>query len=264
MIERIVEVAARELGIDPAEFRRKNFIKSFPYQTPVASLYDAGDYPGALDKALQLHDYKNFGKRKAESERNGKLRGIGFSSYIEACGVAPSAVAGSLGCGVGLWESAEIAVTPTGMVEVLTGSHSHGQGHETTFAQLVSAKLGIPMDHITVVHGDTDKVQFGMGTYGSRSGAVGMSAIVQAVDKVIAKGKKVASHILEASEGDIEFSDGKFKVAGTDKSAAFGEIALAAYVAHKFPTAQIEPGLKEHAFYDPTNFTFPPERTSAR
>ncbi len=149
VIERIVEVAARELGIDPAEFRRKNFIKSFPYQTPVASLYDAGDYPGALDKALQLHDYKNFGKRKAESERNGKLRGIGFSSYIEACGVAPSAVAGSLGCGVGLWESAEIAVTPTGMVEVLTGSHSHGQGHETTFAQLVSAKLGIPMDHIT-------------------------------------------------------------------------------------------------------------------
>jgi carbon-monoxide dehydrogenase large subunit len=257
VIERIVEVAARELGIDPAEFRRKNFIKSFPYQTPVASLYDAGDYPGALDKALQQHDYKGFGKRKAESERNGKLRGIGFSSYIEACGVAPSAVAGSLGCGVGLWESAEIAVTPTGMVEVLTGSHSHGQGHETTFAQLVSAKLGIPMDHINVVHGDTDKVQFGMGTYGSRSGAVGMSAIVQAVDKVIAKGKKVASHILEASEGDIEFSDGKFKVAGTDKSAAFGEIALAAYVAHKFPTAQIEPGLKEQAFYDPTNFTFP-------
>ena len=257
VIERIVEVAARELGIDPAEFRRKNFIKSFPYQTPVASLYDAGDYPGALDKALQQHDYKNFGKRKAESERNGKLRGIGFSSYIEACGVAPSAVAGSLGCGVGLWESAEIAVTPTGMVEVLTGSHSHGQGHETTFAQLVSAKLGIPMDHISVVHGDTDKVQFGMGTYGSRSGAVGMSAIVQAVDKVIAKGKKVASHILEAAEGDIEFSDGRFKVAGTDKSAAFGEIALAAYVAHKFPTAHIEPGLKEQAFYDPTNFTFP-------
>ncbi|HEY8267239.1 MAG TPA: xanthine dehydrogenase family protein molybdopterin-binding subunit [Xanthobacteraceae bacterium] len=257
VIERIVEVAARELHIDPAEFRKKNFIKSFPYQTPVASLYDAGDYPGALDKALQQHDYKNFGKRKAESERNGKLRGIGFSSYIEACGVAPSAVAGSLGCGVGLWESAEIAVTPTGMVEVLTGSHSHGQGHETTFAQLVSAKLGIPMDHITIVHGDTDKVQFGMGTYGSRSGAVGMSAIVQAVDKVIAKGKQVAAHILEAAEGDIEFSDGRFKVAGTDKSAAFGEIALAAYVAHKFPTAQIEPGLKEHAFYDPTNFTFP-------
>ncbi len=257
VIERIVEVAARELGIDPAEFRRKNFVKSFPYQTPVASLYDAGDYPGALDKALQQHDYKNFGKRKAESERNGKLRGIGFSSYIEACGVAPSAVAGSLGCGVGLWESAEIAVTPTGMVEVLTGSHSHGQGHETTFAQLVSAKLGIPMDHITIVHGDTDKVQFGMGTYGSRSGAVGMSAIVQAVDKVIAKGKKVAAHILEAAEGDIEYSDGKFKVAGTDKAAAFGEIALAAYVAHKFPTAQIEPGLKEQAFYDPTNFTFP-------
>jgi carbon-monoxide dehydrogenase large subunit len=257
VIERMVEVAAREMHIDPAEFRKRNFIKSFPYQTPVASLYDAGDYVGALDKALQLHDYKNFGKRKAESERNGKLRGVGLSSYIEACGVAPSSLAGMLGCGVGLWESAEIAVTPTGMVEVLTGCHSHGQGHETTYAQLVSAKLGIPMEHITVVHGDTDKVQFGMGTYGSRSGPVGMSAIVQAVDKVIAKGKKVAAHVLEAAEGDIEFKDGKFQVAGTDKSADFGAIALQAYIAHKFPTAHIEPGLKEQAFYDPTNFTFP-------
>jgi carbon-monoxide dehydrogenase large subunit len=257
VIERMVEVAAREMNIDPADFRKRNFVKSFPYQTPVASLYDAGDYAGALDKALRIHDYKNFAKRKAESERNGKLRGIGLSSYIEACGVAPSSLVGMLGCGVGLWESAEIAVTPTGMVEVLTGCHSHGQGHETTFAQLVSAKLGIPMDHITVVHGDTDKVQFGMGTYGSRSGPVGMSAIVQAVDKVIAKGKKVAAHVLEAAEGDIEFKDGKFQVAGTDKSADFGAIALQAYIAHKFPTAHIEPGLKEHAFYDPTNFTFP-------
>jgi carbon-monoxide dehydrogenase large subunit len=257
VIERLVEVAAREMNIDPAEFRKRNFVKSFPYQTPVASLYDIGDYTGALDKALAAHDYKNFGKRKAESERNGKLRGIGLSSYIEACGVAPSSLVGMLGCGVGLWESAEIAVTPTGMVEVLTGCHSHGQGHETTFAQLVSSKLGIPMDHITVVHGDTDKVQFGMGTYGSRSGPVGMSAIVQAVDKVIAKGKKVAAHVLEAAEGDIEFKDGKFQVAGTDKAANFGDIALQAYIAHKFPTAHIEPGLKEQAFYDPTNFTFP-------
>jgi carbon-monoxide dehydrogenase large subunit len=143
------------------------------------------------------------------------------------------------------------------MVEVLTGSHSHGQGHETTFAQLVSDRLGIPMDHVVIVHGDTDKVQFGMGTYGSRSGPVGMTAIVQAIDKVIVKGKQVAAHVLEAGESDIEFKNGRFVVAGTDKSAAFGEIALAAYVAHKFPTAQIEPGLKEHAFYDPTNFTFP-------
>jgi carbon-monoxide dehydrogenase large subunit len=257
VIERLVEAAAREMHMDPAELRRRNFVRSFPYQTPVASLYDAGDYDASLDKAMEIADVKNFSRRKREAEKNGKLRGLGYSAYIEACGVAPSAVVGSLGCGVGLWESAEISVTPTGMVEVLTGCHAHGQGHETTFAQVVSDRLGIPMDHIAVIHGDTDKVQFGMGTYGSRSGPVGISAIVQAVDKVIAKGKQVAAHVLEAAESDIEFKDGKFVVSGTDKSAAFGEIALAAYVAHKFPTAHIEPGLKEHAFYDPTNFTFP-------
>jgi carbon-monoxide dehydrogenase large subunit len=164
---------------------------------------------------------------------------------------------GSLGAGVGLWESAEVRVNPTGSVEVLTGSHAHGQGHETTFAQLVSGRLGIPIDNVTIVHGDTDKVQFGMGTYGSRSGAVGMSAIVKALDKVEAKAKKIAAHLLEAAEGDIEFKDGKFSVAGTDKSIGFGDLALQAYVGHKFPTSEIEPGLKEGAFYDPTNFTFP-------
>jgi carbon-monoxide dehydrogenase large subunit len=257
VIERLMEVSARQLGLDPAELRKKNFVRNFPYQTAVASLYDAGDYLASLNKALELHDYKGFGKRKRDSARNGKLRGIGFSTYIEACGVAPSAVVGSLGAGVGLWESAEIRVNPTGTVEVLTGCHAHGQGHETTFAQLVSERLGIPFDQVSVVHGDTDKVQFGMGTYGSRSGAVGMSAIVKALDKVEAKAKKVAAHLLEAAEGDIEFKNGKFTVAGTDKSMAFGEVALAAYVAHKFPTSEIEPGLKESAFYDPTNFTFP-------
>ncbi|MFG1238112.1 xanthine dehydrogenase family protein molybdopterin-binding subunit [Xanthobacter autotrophicus DSM 597] len=257
LLERIVEKAARERGEDPAEFRRRNFITSFPHQTPVIMCYDAGDYIASLDKALEVADYKGFPARRAESERNGKLRGIGMSAYIEACGIAPSAAVGSLGAGVGLWESAEVRVNPTGNVEVLTGSHSHGQGHETTFAQLVSARLGIPIDQVTVVHGDTDKVQFGMGTYGSRSGAVGMSAIVKALDKVEAKAKKIAAHMLEASEGDIEFKDGKFTVAGTDRSLAFAEVALNAYVAHKFPTSEIEPGLKEGAFYDPTNFTFP-------
>ena len=210
-----------------------------------------------LAKALQIHDYKGFGKRKRESEKLGKLRGIGFATYIEACGVAPSALVGQLGAGVGLWESAEVRVNPTGSVELLTGCHQHGQGHETTFAQLVAERLGISIDQVTVVHGDTDKVQFGMGTYGSRSGAVGMSAIVKALDKVEAKAKKIAAHLLEAAEGDIVFKDGKFTVAGTDKSVAWGELALAAYVAHKFPTSEIEPGLKETAFYDPTNFTFP-------
>ena len=257
VVERLIEVGAREMGQDPAELRRKNFIDKFPHQTPVIMTYDAGDYNASLKKAMELADYKGFAKRKREAARHGKLRGIGFSTYIEACGIAPSQAVGSLGAGVGLWESAEVRVNPTGSVEVLTGSHSHGQGHETTFAQLVSERLGIPIENVSVVHGDTDKVQFGMGTYGSRSGAVGMSAIVKALDKVEAKAKKVAAHLLEAAEGDIEFKDGKFSVAGTDKSAAWGDVTLNAYIAHKFSGQELEPGLKEGAFYDPTNFTFP-------
>ena len=257
VVERLVEAAARELGQDPAKFRRKNYIKSFPHQTPVIMTYDAGDYSASLTKALEIADYANIGKRKRESAKNGKLRGIGISSYIEACGIAPSQAVGSLGAGVGLWESAEVRVNPIGTVEVLTGSHSHGQGHETTFAQLVSERLGVPIENVSIVHGDTDKVQFGMGTYGSRSAAVGMSAIYKALDKVIEKGKKVAAYVLEASAGDIEFKDGKFTVKGTDKAADFGAIALQAYIAHKFSGQELEPGLKEGAFYDPTNFTFP-------
>ena len=257
VVERLVETAARELKIDPAEFRRRNFITQFPHQTPVIMAYDAGDYNASLNRALELADFRGFAARKTESSRKGKLRGIGFSTYIEACGIAPSAAVGSLGCGVGLWESAEVRVNPVGSVEVLTGSHSHGQGHETTFAQLVSDRLGIGIDQVSIIHGDTDKVQFGMGTYGSRSGAVGMSAIAKALDKVEAKARKVAAHVMEAAEGDVEFRDGSFTVKGTDRKMAFGEVALAAYVAHKFPTSEIEPGLKEGAFYDPTNFTFP-------
>ena len=257
VVERLVEVGAREMGQDPAELRRKNFIKKFPHQTPVIMAYDAGDYNASLKKAMELADCKGFAKRKRDSAKSGKLRGIGFSTYIEACGIAPSQAVGSLGCGVGLWESAEVRVNPTGSVEVLTGCHAHGQGHETTFAQVVSERLGIPIDNVSIVHGDTDKVQFGMGTYGSRSGAVGMSALVKALDKVEAKAKKVAAHLLEAAEADIEFKDGKFSVAGTDKSAAWGDVTLNAYIAHKFSGAELEPGLKEGAFYDPTNFTFP-------
>jgi carbon-monoxide dehydrogenase large subunit len=257
VVERLIEVGAREMAMDPAELRKKNFIKTFPHQTPVIMNYDAGDYHASLKKALEIADYGGFGKRKRESARHDKLRGIGFSTYIEACGIAPSQAVGSLGCGVGLWESAEVRVNPTGTVEILTGCHQHGQGHETTFAQVVSERLGIPLENVSVVHGDTDKVQFGMGTYGSRSGAVGISAIVKALDKIEAKAKKVAAHMLEAAEGDIVFADGKFTVAGTDKSAAWGEVALNAYIAHKFAGQELEPGLKEGAFYDPTNFTFP-------
>ena len=257
VVERLIEVAAREQGTDPADLRKKNFIRKFPHQTPVIMNYDAGDYQASLKKAMEIADYAGFGRRKRESARHGKLRGVGFSTYIEACGIAPSQAVGSLGCGVGLWESAEVRVNPTGSVELLTGCHQHGQGHETTFAQVVSERLGIPIENVSVVHGDTDKVQFGMGTYGSRSGAVGMSAIVKALDKVEAKAKKVAAHMLEAAEGDIEFKDGKFTVAGTDKAAAWGDVALNAYIAHKFVGAELEPGLKEGAFYDPVNFTFP-------
>jgi carbon-monoxide dehydrogenase large subunit len=257
VVERLVEVTARQIGQDPAEFRRRNFIRSFPHATPVIMTYDAGDYEGCLNKALELADYKGLAARKAESARKGLKRGVGFSAYIEACGIAPSAAVGSLGAGVGLWESAEVRVNPTGSVEVLTGSHSHGQGHETTFAQLVSHRLGIPIEQVTVVHGDTDKVQFGMGTYGSRSGAVGMTAIQMAVDKVIVKAKKVAGFVLEVAADTVDFKEGIFSSSATNKTLTFPEVSLQAYIAHKFSGAQLEPGLKEGAFFDPTNFTFP-------
>ena len=256
LLERVVETAARELGVAPAELRRKNFITSFPYQTPVIMCYDAGDYTASLDAAMKAADYAGFAKRREEAKKRGKLRGIGMSNYIEACGIAPSAAVGSLGAGVGLWESAEVRVNAVGAIEVLTGSHSHGQGHETTFSQLVAERFGVPIDSVSIVHGDTDKVQMGMGTYGSRSGAVGMSAIVKALDKVEAKAKKIAAHLLEADEGDIVIENGALKVAGTDKNVPWFQMALAAYTAHNLPSG-MEPGLKEGAFYDPSNFTFP-------
>jgi len=256
VLERVMELAARELGVSPAELRRRNFITSFPHQTPVIMNYDAGDYGASLDAAMKAADYAGFPARKAEAARRGKLRGIGMSCYIEACGIAPSAAVGSLGAGVGLWESAEVRVNAVGTIEVLTGSHSHGQGHETTFAQLVAGRLGVPLDQVSIVHGDTDKVQMGMGTYGSRSGAVGMSAVSKALDKVEAKAKKIAAHLMEADEGDIVIENGACKVAGTDKSVPWFQVALAAYTAHNLPGG-MEPGLKETAFYDPSNFTFP-------
>ena len=256
VLERTMETAARELGVSPAELRRKNFITEFPA-------------PDACHHDLRRRRLRGFARRRDEGcrlcrlrqaqgggEEGGKLRGIGMSCYIEACGIAPSAAVGSLGAGVGLWESAEVRVNAVGTIEVLTGSHSHGQGHETTFAQLVNQRFGVPLDSVSIVHGDTDKVQMGMGTYGSRSGAVGMSAIVKALDKVEAKAKKIAAHLLEADEGDIVIENGALKVAGTDKTVPWFQMALAAYTAHNLP-AGMEPGLKETSFYDPSNFTFP-------
>ncbi len=258
VVERVVDVAARELKIDPAELRRRNFIPkdAFPYQTQVALAYDSGNFAGALDSALKLADYKGFENRRKDAEKRGKLRGIGLSSYIEACGIAPSAVVGSLGAGVGLYEAAEVRFHPTGGVTVFTGSHSHGQGHETTFAQLVHESLGVPFDQIEVVHGNTGEIPFGMGTYGSRSAAVGGSAIQVAMDKIIAKGRKIAAHKLEAAETDLEYANGTYSVAGTDKSMTMAEVAFTAYVPHDYPEG-VEPGLDENGFYDPANFTFP-------
>ncbi len=256
VLERMMETAARQLKVDPADLRNRNFIRQFPHQTPVIMTYDAGDFVASLDAAKKAIDYVGFQARKAKAKSDGKLRGLGVSCYIEACGIAPSKAVGSLGAGVGLWESAEVRVNPVGTIEVLTGSHSHGQGHETTFCQIIADRLGVPISQVSIVHGDTDKVQFGMGTYGSRSIAVGGAAIVKAMEKVEAKAKKIAAHALEASEGDIVIENGEFKVAGTDKKIALPMVALAAYTAHNLPDG-MEPGLKETAFYDPANFTFP-------
>ena len=257
VVERLVDTAARELGLDRAEIRRRNFITEFPYQTPVALLYDTGNYEATLAEALKLADVAGFDARRKDAERRGMLRGLGYSTYIEACGIAPSNVAGSLGARAGLFEAGEVRVHPTGSVTVFTGSHAHGQGHETTFAQVVAGKLGIPVENVDIVHGDTGRILFGMGTYGSRSIAVGGTAIVKALDKVIAKGKKIAAHLMQAQDGEVDFIDGEFWVKGTDRCKTFGEVALAAYVPHNYPLDKLEPGLNESAFYDPTNFTFP-------
>ncbi|SER11254.1 xanthine dehydrogenase family protein molybdopterin-binding subunit [Thalassovita taeanensis] len=258
-LERVIDKAAREVGMDPAELRRLNFIQpdQFPYDTPVAVTYDTGNYQATLDKALEMTDYAGLGARVAESKARGKLRGFGIAHYIEACGIAPSNLVGQLGARAGLYESATVRVNATGSISVMTGSHSHGQGHETTFAQVMAEMIGIDASQIDIVHGDTAKTPMGMGTYGSRSIAVGGSAMVRATEKIINKAKKIAAHLMEASEADIELKDGQFSVAGTDKSVAWGDVTLAAYVPHNYPLEEIEPGLEETAFYDPSNFTYP-------
>jgi carbon-monoxide dehydrogenase large subunit len=259
LLERLVDVIAHDTGLDRIAIRRRNFIQpgAYPYQTPVALQYDSGDHPKTLDAALAASQFAEFPARREEAARRGKLRGIGISTYLEACGLAPSALAGQLGARAGLYEVANVRVHPTGSVTVFTGSHSHGQGHETTMAQLVCDRLGVPLDQVEVVHGDTAKVPFGMGTYGSRSLSVGGSAVVTAMDKVIAKGRKIAAHLMEAAVEDVTFENGRFTVAGTDRSRALAEISLAAYVPHNYPIDELEPGLEEIAFYDPKNFTYP-------
>jgi aerobic carbon-monoxide dehydrogenase large subunit len=262
LLERMIDKAALEMKVDPAELRFKNFIPAFDgvtqpgYQTNVALQYDSGNYEPVLRRGLEMVGYENFRKEQEEGRKNGKYIGIGFSTYVEACGIAPSAVVGSLGARAGLYESAQVRVQPTGKVSVFSGSHSHGQGHETTFAQVVADKLGIPIEDVDIIHGDSDAVAFGMGTYGSRSLAVGGSAIVRGIEKVLEKGAKIAAHKLECSENDLEYDGGKWTVKGTDKSVGFGDVALTAYIPHNYP-AGLEPGLDFSAFYDPANFTYP-------
>ncbi len=261
LIERIVDMAADRLGMDPIDFRRKNFIPAdeFPYQTPVAFLYDSGDYHKLFDRAVELADYRKMRQEQEQARRQGRIVGVGVSGCIEASGPAPSAVAGSLGSAVGFWESGKIRVHPSGKVSVFTGSHAHGQGHETTFAQVVADELGIDMADVEIVHGDTASVPFGMGTYGSRSAAVGGSALVRSAEKIREKMRIIAAHQLEADVADVVYdrSAGKLHVKGApDRSMGFGDISLGAYTAHNLPEG-LEPGLEETAFYDPANFTFP-------
>jgi aerobic carbon-monoxide dehydrogenase large subunit len=259
IVERAVDLVAAELGMDPAEVRRKNFIApdAFPYTVATGVTYDSGDYEMNLDKALAAVGYGDLRARQAELRKQGRYLGIGLTTYVEICGMAPSQVLGALGGQAGGWESSTVRVHPSGKVTVYSGSSSHGQGHATSFSQIVADELGIPYDDVEVVQGDTARVQFGIGTFGSRSMAVGGVSIKLSLDKIVAKGKKIAAHLLEASEEDIEYGDGKFTVAGApDRVKTFGDIALMATLAHNYP-AGLEPGWEAQTFYDPSNFTWP-------
>ena len=259
VVERLVDECARVAGLDPVEIRRRNFIPvdGFPFQSPVAVVYDSGDFAGVLDKALALSDRDGFAARRAASEAAGRLRGFGLSCWIESSGAGPSAIVTALGCRAGLYEASTVRVHPTGAVTVFTGAHSHGQGHETSFAQVIADKFGLDIEQVDVVHGDTGLVPFGMGTYGSRSMAVGGGAVAITADKIVEKGKRIAAHLLEAAAEDIVFEDAVFSVAGTDRSVPWASVSLAAYVPANYPLADMEPGLEETSFYDPPNFTFP-------
>ncbi len=259
VLERLVDEAARVAGLDPAEIRKRNFIPpdGFPFASPVGVVYDSGEFATILDKGLAAADRAGFAARRQASAARGRLRGIGLSCWIESSGAGPSAAVTSLGCRAGLFEASKVRVHPTGAVTVFTGAHSHGQGHETTFAQVVADKFGLEVEQVDIVHGDTALVPFGMGTYGSRSMAVGGGALSLTADKVIEKAKKIAAHLMEASAADIAFENNTFKVKGTDKSVGWVQMSLAAHVPANYPLAEMEPCIEETTFYDPPNFTFP-------
>src|ERR687890_385878 len=260
-IERMMDELAVELGRDPMEVRQQNWIRheEFPFTTVCGLEYDSGDYEAATARATELFDYEGLRREQAERRASGDpvQLGIGISTFTEMCGLAPSRVLGSLSYGAGGWESASIRMLPTGKVEVVTGSTPHGQGHETAWSQLVADQLGVPFEDVEVLHGDTAISSRGLDTYGSRSLVVGGAAVVNAATKVIAKAKRVAAHLLEASEDDLEFSGGKFSVRGTPGAeVSIQEIALATFAAHNFPEG-VEPSIDADATFDPENFSFP-------
>ncbi|MAP36110.1 MAG: carbon monoxide dehydrogenase [Chloroflexi bacterium] len=259
-VERAVDLFAQEIGMDPAEVRKINFIPPFEdgYEVATTVSYDSGNYIASFERALEMVGYSDFRKEQQAAREQGKLLGIGLSAYVEICGAAPSAVAGTLGARAGLWESANVRIHMTGKVSVFTGSSSSGQGHETAFAQLVSSELGIPVEDIDVIHGDTSQIQMGTGSFGSRSAAVGGGAIHMSAQKIKEKAKKLAAHILEASEEDIEFEDGKLFVRGApSEGKTIQEIALASYYYTEDIPEDMEPGLEAMSFFDPKNFTWP-------
>ena len=259
VLERSLDMFAQEIGMDPAEIRRRNLIPPFDNGHTVATgvAYDSGNYEAAFDRALEMVGYQSFRQEQERARNQGRYLGIGLTSYVEICGAAPSAVATTLGLQYGAWETAMVRVHPTGKVTVYTGSSAHGQGHETTFAQLASSDLGIPIEDVEVVHGDTSQLQFAIGTFGSRSAAVGGTAIHQTVDKIKDKAKKLTAHLLEAAEADIVYEDGKMFVRGAPANAkTFQEIALATHMASNLPEG-MEPGLEALSYFDPPNFTWP-------
>jgi carbon-monoxide dehydrogenase large subunit len=259
LVERLVDLLAFELKMDPVDVRRKNLIPPFKDGFTVATglVYDTGNYAGALDKVLAMADYAGLRKQQADLRKQGKHMGIGFCTYAEICGLGPSQVAGAVGFGGGLWESAIVRFHPTGKVHVMVGVSPHGQGEETTFAQILASELGVGVDDVTVFHGDTSQTPMGWGTYGSRTTAVGSGALMGAISKIKEKCKIVAAHLLEAAVEDIEYADGKFFVKGTpSKAKTIQDIALMANVAWNYPKG-LEPGLEASAFFDPPNFVYP-------
>ena len=259
VLERTMDALAHELGMDPVELRRKNFVKEFPHTMASGLTIDSGDYEASLDKLLEHLGLDAIRAEQAERRERGDVKqlGVGFSTYNEMCGLAPSRILGAIRYAVGGWDSATVRFQPLGSVQVVTGTSPHGQGHETTFAQIVADQFGVSVDDVEVIHGDTAASQLGMDTYGSRSLAVGGIALYHASEKIVAKARKIVAHQLEVSEDDLEFENGTFAVRGSpDRNMTIQAAAFAAHSAHDLPDG-MEPGLEETAVYDPPNFSWP-------